>query len=482
LLNPAAAFIKACQGIYQIVMFIVERAKQIADFIDAVLDSIVAIAQGNIGAAVEKIDKALAGALTLAIGFLARLANLGALSEKMRSIIAVVRKPITRVVDQVVFGAAQIYARTIAPAIAFGKAKVQSGKEFLKGKSQAVRDRILRGPELAEEKPPDKVVDGEEPPATEPVPDAAAAGPLVIHEPFRIEGHEHEVYTGEDGKQLILASNGATPITALGDPALDRLHGQYVAARATYDAALARLAANPHSRPGIGAARAQINNIVRQIVARIRQLRPDDSPGASAPGIGDKGRHGEKRTSIRFGPPLWHLESEHVIPFSVGKRLWDAAGEAIPRRGRAADRKQTTIMIYEGAARRKTDDHDEALWNDFRAMYETHLRPKVRGLQTLLVMAQDRGGADQTVRNHVDELLEEFKRRLLVAGASAVEATVQAVDGENAHKADGGPTNGARRAEPSGVPTRAQIQTTAAEQLIDIHRLVTDDVERGVGR
>jgi hypothetical protein len=69
-----------------------------------------------------------------------------------------------------------------------------------------------------------------------------------------------------------------------------------------------------------------------------------------------------------------------------------------------------------------------------------------------------------------------------VAGASAVEATVQAVDGENAHKADGGPTNGARRAEPSGVPTRAQIQTTAAEQLIDIHRLVTDDVERGVGR
>ena len=45
LLNPAAAFIKACQGIYQIVMFIVERAKQIADFIDAVLDSISATAQ-----------------------------------------------------------------------------------------------------------------------------------------------------------------------------------------------------------------------------------------------------------------------------------------------------------------------------------------------------------------------------------------------------------------------------------------------------
>src|SRR6266508_1395833 len=90
LLNPAAAFIKACQGIYQIVMFIVERAKQIADFVDAVLDSISAIAQGNVGTAVEKIDSALAGALTLAIGFLAprepgRALREGALDHRPRA-------------------------------------------------------------------------------------------------------------------------------------------------------------------------------------------------------------------------------------------------------------------------------------------------------------------------------------------------------------------------------------------------------------
>ena len=137
LLNPAAAFIKACQGIYQIVMFIVERAKQIADFVDAVLDSISAIAQGNASVAMEKIDKALAGALTLAIGFLARLANLGALSEKMRSIIAAVRRPINRVVDTVIFGAAQVYRRTLGPAVAFGKAKVQAGMDWAKGKAAA---------------------------------------------------------------------------------------------------------------------------------------------------------------------------------------------------------------------------------------------------------------------------------------------------------------------------------------------------------
>jgi hypothetical protein len=483
LLNPAAAFIKACQGIYQIVMFIVERAKQIAAFVEAILDSIGAIAQGNVGVAVEKVESALANGLSLAIAFLARLANLGGLSDKVRSIIALVRRPITRVVDQVVLGAAAVYRRTLGPAIAFGKAKVQSGKEFLKGKSQAVKDRIVRGPELAEAAPPEQAPDGPEAPAAEPVQDPGAAGPLVIHEPFRIEGHEHELYTGEDGKQLILASNGATPITALGDAALDRLHAQYVAARGTYDNALAQLAANPRARPGIGAARARINTIIGQIVARIRQLRPDDSPGASAPGIGDKGRHGEKRTSLRFGPPLWHLESEHVMPFAVGKLLWDAAGELIPRRGRAADRRQTTIMIYEGAARFKTDRHDEALWTEFRGQYNANLRPTVRSLQLQLMRARvsGRGSVSGFLRGQVEELLARLKRGLLIAAASSVEATQDAVRDEHAETDGGGPTHGARRAEPSPVPAGSRIQTTAAEQFNDVYALVSDDVESAIG-
>ena len=49
LLNPAAAFIKACKAIYDIVMFFVERGAQMMEFVNAVLDSIGAIAKGNIG-------------------------------------------------------------------------------------------------------------------------------------------------------------------------------------------------------------------------------------------------------------------------------------------------------------------------------------------------------------------------------------------------------------------------------------------------
>lgn len=121
LLNPVAAFIKACMGIYEIVMFVVEKAKQIATFVDAVLDSISAMAAGDSSVAAAKVEEALASGLTLAIGFLARLANLGALSEKVRSVIEAVRRPITRAVDLVVNGAAKAFRRVAGVALGRGK-------------------------------------------------------------------------------------------------------------------------------------------------------------------------------------------------------------------------------------------------------------------------------------------------------------------------------------------------------------------------
>ena len=48
-LNPAAAFIKACKAIYDIIMFLIERGSEIMEFVNSILDSIGAIAKGNIG-------------------------------------------------------------------------------------------------------------------------------------------------------------------------------------------------------------------------------------------------------------------------------------------------------------------------------------------------------------------------------------------------------------------------------------------------
>jgi hypothetical protein len=84
LLNPAAAFVKACKAIYDIVMFIVERGSQIMEFVNSIIDSISAIAKGSVGVVVDKIEGALAKALPLAISFLASLLGLGGISEKIR--------------------------------------------------------------------------------------------------------------------------------------------------------------------------------------------------------------------------------------------------------------------------------------------------------------------------------------------------------------------------------------------------------------
>lgn len=115
LLNPAAAFIKACKMIYDVVMFFVEKGAQLKEFVDSVLDSVESIAGGGVGAVAGLIEKALARTLPLVLGFLASLLGLGGISEKIKSILQTIQKPVMQVVDKLVAGA------------------VKYGKKFLKG-------------------------------------------------------------------------------------------------------------------------------------------------------------------------------------------------------------------------------------------------------------------------------------------------------------------------------------------------------------
>ena len=108
LLNPASAFIKACKAIYDIVMFFVQRGSQILALVNAVLDSVTAIAQGALGAAAAAVENALAKAIPVAIAFLASLLGLGGISEKIRTIIEKVRAPVNRAIDWVINKAVQL--------------------------------------------------------------------------------------------------------------------------------------------------------------------------------------------------------------------------------------------------------------------------------------------------------------------------------------------------------------------------------------
>jgi hypothetical protein len=102
LLNPAAAFIKACKAIYDVVMFFVDKAAQIKEFVDSVLDSVESIARGGAGAVAGLIERTLAKALPMVLGFLASLLGLGGISEKIKSILEKVQAPVAKVVDTVV--------------------------------------------------------------------------------------------------------------------------------------------------------------------------------------------------------------------------------------------------------------------------------------------------------------------------------------------------------------------------------------------
>jgi len=75
LLNPAAAFIKACKLIYDIIMFFVDNAERILKFVNTVIDSAVDIVRGNIGGVMAKIEEALGQMVPILIGFLASVPN-----------------------------------------------------------------------------------------------------------------------------------------------------------------------------------------------------------------------------------------------------------------------------------------------------------------------------------------------------------------------------------------------------------------------
>lgn len=120
LLNPVGAFIKAVKAIYDIIMFFVEHGRQIMDLVNAIIDSVVAIAAGNISSAAEKVEKALARAIPVAIGFLAALLGIGGIGKKVKSVIEAIRAPIDRAIDWVIGKAVQL-VKGAGKLLGFGK-------------------------------------------------------------------------------------------------------------------------------------------------------------------------------------------------------------------------------------------------------------------------------------------------------------------------------------------------------------------------
>jgi len=108
LLNPASAFFKACKAIYDIVMFFINRGSQIMALVNAIIESMGAIAKGSLGVAATWIENALAKAIPVAIGFLAGLLGLGDISGTIKKTIDKAQAPINKAIDWVIRQAVKV--------------------------------------------------------------------------------------------------------------------------------------------------------------------------------------------------------------------------------------------------------------------------------------------------------------------------------------------------------------------------------------
>jgi hypothetical protein len=99
--NPAGAIIQAVLMIISVVQFVIERAAQIMEFVESVINSIHAIATGAIGGAMNWIEKSLANMIPILIGFLAALVGLGGLAAKIKGFILKVQSKVDKAIDKV---------------------------------------------------------------------------------------------------------------------------------------------------------------------------------------------------------------------------------------------------------------------------------------------------------------------------------------------------------------------------------------------
>lgn len=139
LMNPASAFIKAAKAIYDIIMFFVTRGSQIMSLVDAIVDSMGAIADGGFGVAAAAVEKALGKAVPVVIGFLASLLGLGGVGEKIRGIIQKVQGPVTKAIDWVINKAASL-VKGAGKLIGTEKAKMADNKLDQRTNDQKQKD------------------------------------------------------------------------------------------------------------------------------------------------------------------------------------------------------------------------------------------------------------------------------------------------------------------------------------------------------
>jgi hypothetical protein len=198
LLNPAAAFIKACKLIYDVVMFFVNNGERIKKFVDTVLDSVSDIVRGNVSSVVNKINDVLGQMVPIIIGFLASVIGLGGIGQKIREIVEKLQKPVNMALDFVIKKGLQLAGpiiRGLKGIRSKVKAKVAAGKAWVKGK-------VEKGKAWVKGKIAGKARPGR---------DSARVPPVAISRPFELGGNPHVASLRSDGRVVLQSGPPRAP-------------------------------------------------------------------------------------------------------------------------------------------------------------------------------------------------------------------------------------------------------------------------------
>jgi phage-related protein len=228
------------------------------------------------------------------------------------------------------------------------------------------------------------------------------AGGLQVHSTFQAGGEEHHLNSQGESPALTFSSNTPTSLSNHPVPAV-------VAAYNTYLQQIAA-ASTPEDK------QTAADRNLPLIISEIQKAGGASAPGASAPGIGTISRHGDQQNRLRdTDVAVWHMESEHVIPRAFVDTAFQALDQAaVPRRSQDYENMHT-ILIYRGAAERKTRGSSGDLSNiaAFSRSMTDITREVSRTRQSGFSQARDL--ATQTVFNLLTRFSANAKERTKVA-------------------------------------------------------------------
>ncbi|MCR8691618.1 hypothetical protein NWP13_03640 [Rhodococcus pyridinivorans] len=516
LLNPAAAFIKACKMIYDAVMWFVDNAQRLKDFVDSVLDSVESIAAGGVGKVAALIEATLSKTVPMLISGLASLLGLGGIADKVKSILEKVQTPVAKAVDWLIakavkYGkkffdrlkksevgkaAAGVKAKAKA-AYAKGKVwvkkKYEAGKAWMKSKYNQTRNRIRSGTRSIAGYIRAKCKEFTN---------------IKFHSEFRPKSSQqvHELYTRPGSPDKLYVASSPTPLAdsfkncdATVRSRISDLEGKFRDEMAHYlnrlntlsgrsEDQLVRLgtAAKEELRQ-IKSAGRRAARVQKGILALAREHLKDESagPGTHAPGIGTIAPYGAKISSLHGKNPIpeWKMIAEHIIPDAFIRRaLMGLKKEGEVTAEDTGYKLQPTILLYEEAAKKKT----HALKSNTSGRGDLSL---IRSMRNIIGMIRDRAGgsgkglrksqAPETLAPKADwraYLKDQFSRRvspqILRISIEALTRTKEAVKSEQQSVKDRRGEN----AEPR--PSDSEIDTCYYSQLRVLGKVIEELVAK----